>query len=69
MVESAVNKLLHAPTTRLKASAAEGDAAEYVGAIRHLFDLPENSPPPSGAVIDGSDPGPVQKDDDGRVTH
>jgi hypothetical protein len=53
----------------LKASAAEGDAAEYVGALRHLFDLPENSPPSSGAVADESGPAPVRKDDDGRVTH
>jgi glutamyl-tRNA reductase len=43
MMESSVNKLLHAPTTRLKASAAQGEsgAADYVDALRHLFDLPE----------------------------
>jgi glutamyl-tRNA reductase len=41
MVESAVNKLLHAPTTRLKASAAEGAAADLASALKHLFDLRE----------------------------
>jgi glutamyl-tRNA reductase len=42
MVSAAVNKLTHAPTTRLKAAAAEGAATEYVEVLRHLFDLPEN---------------------------
>jgi glutamyl-tRNA reductase len=42
MVESAVNKLLHAPTTRMKARAAEsGDAGELAAAVKYLFDLPE----------------------------
>ena len=41
MMESATNKLLHAPTTRLKASAASDASADFVGALRHLFDLPE----------------------------
>ena len=42
MVESAVNKLLHAPTTRLKARASEGDdAGELAAALRMLFDLTE----------------------------
>ena len=41
MMESATNKLLHAPTTRLKASAATEASADFVGALRHLFDLPE----------------------------
>jgi glutamyl-tRNA reductase len=42
MVESAVNKLLHAPTTRLKARAADGDdARELALAVRYLFDLQE----------------------------
>ena len=56
MVESAVNKLLHAPTTRLKASATDGDAAEYVAALKHLFDLPEHASiaPPASADESGS---------------
>ncbi|HEY8041472.1 MAG TPA: glutamyl-tRNA reductase [Polyangiaceae bacterium] len=42
MMESAVNKLLHAPTTKLKARAAEGDdAAELAAVMRFLFDLQE----------------------------
>jgi glutamyl-tRNA reductase len=42
MMESALNKLLHAPTTNLKARAAEReDAAELAAAVRYLFDLQE----------------------------
>jgi glutamyl-tRNA reductase len=42
MVESTVGKLLHGPTTRLKARAAESDdASELAAAMRHLFDLEE----------------------------
>jgi glutamyl-tRNA reductase len=42
MMESAMNKLLHAPTTKLKTRAAEGDdAAELAAAVRFLFDLQE----------------------------
>jgi glutamyl-tRNA reductase len=42
MMESAVNKLLHAPTTKLKSRAAEGDdAGELAAAMRYLFDLQE----------------------------
>jgi hypothetical protein len=41
MVESATNKLLHAPTTRLKAAAASSDGNDLVEAARHLFDLPD----------------------------
>jgi glutamyl-tRNA reductase len=42
MLESSINKLLHAPTTRLKARAAEGeDAMELAASMRFLFDLQE----------------------------
>jgi glutamyl-tRNA reductase len=41
MVESATNKLLHAPTTRLRASAGASDGNDLVRAAKHLFDLPE----------------------------
>lgn len=45
MLESALGKLLHAPTARLKARAAEGDdAVELAAAIRFLFDLQEIAP-------------------------
>jgi glutamyl-tRNA reductase len=72
MMESAVNKLLHAPTTRLKTIAAEGSAGDYVDALKHLFDLPEHSSPPPAATERTS--GEVTKkaagdDDDDRVTH
>jgi glutamyl-tRNA reductase len=42
MIESATNKLLHAPTTRLKqaASTSDADAGDLVRAVHHLFDLP-----------------------------
>jgi glutamyl-tRNA reductase len=39
MVHRIVNKLLHEPTVRLKASAAEGNGVEYAQALRELFDL------------------------------
>ncbi len=41
MIESATNKLLHAPTTRLKAAASSSDAGDLVEALHHLFDLPK----------------------------
>jgi glutamyl-tRNA reductase len=41
MVESATNKLLHAPTTRLKAAASTSDAGDLVESLHHLFDLPK----------------------------
>jgi glutamyl-tRNA reductase len=67
MLESSVNKLLHAPTTRLKASAADGGAEELVGALKHLFDLPEHEP----AAPSSRDVGGVASDaeDAERVRH
>lgn len=45
MLESALNKLLHSPTTRLTERAAEGeDARELAAAVRFLFDLQELGP-------------------------
>ncbi len=41
MMDSATNKLLHAPTTRLRESRGEGDAGDLVRVLLHLFDLPE----------------------------
>lgn len=49
MVESATNKLLHAPTTRLKASAGASDGNDLVRAAQHLFDLPAGAPAEAGA--------------------
>jgi glutamyl-tRNA reductase len=39
LVHRIVNKMLHDPTVRLKASAAEGNGVEYAHAIRELFAL------------------------------
>jgi glutamyl-tRNA reductase len=46
MIDSATNKLLHAPSTRIKQSVAEGEdrSAELVSSLRYLFDLPEPRP-------------------------
>jgi glutamyl-tRNA reductase len=41
MIEAATNKLLHTPTARLRALAADPRGADYVEALRELFDLPE----------------------------
>ncbi len=40
MMESATNKLLHAPTTRLREAAAKGDA-DLIALLAESFDLPE----------------------------
>ncbi|MGO9712685.1 MAG: glutamyl-tRNA reductase [Polyangiaceae bacterium] len=71
MMESAVNKLLHAPTTRLKASAADGGAAEFVAALKHLFDLPEHAAvaPARGGDASGESAPQESEEDDDRVTH
>jgi glutamyl-tRNA reductase len=46
MLESALNKLLHTPTAKLKARAADNeDAHEFAAVVRHLFDLHEISMP------------------------
>jgi glutamyl-tRNA reductase len=66
MIDSALNKLLHAPTTRLKAGVSEGDGADLVRAVVHLFDLPETTkaavPEPPGAR--DADDAPSADDDE-----
>lgn len=53
MIESATNKLLHAPTTRLKTAAGASDGNDLVRATQYLFDLPVASPPePSSPTVD-----------------
>jgi len=76
MMESAVNKLLHAPTTRLKASASDGSAADYAEALLHLFDLPTHASlrpgvasPPKPLVDDPAAPAARSEDDDDHVRH
>lgn len=49
MVESATNKLLHAPTTRLRTAAAANEGNDLVRAAQHLFDLPEAPPEETSA--------------------
>jgi glutamyl-tRNA reductase len=39
LTEALVNKLLHEPTTRLRAASDNGHAAEYAQTVRHLFGL------------------------------
>lgn len=43
MVESATNKLLHEPTTRLRAAASSAAGGELAQSLKHLFDLPDVS--------------------------
>jgi len=44
LVHRLVNKILHQPTVRLKARAAQGDGPEYAQALSHLFALAEMEP-------------------------
>jgi glutamyl-tRNA reductase len=65
MVDSALNKLLHAPTTRLKARASEGDdARELAMAIRFLFDLQE-----VGVAAEGDGAPTAEPAEDEHLTH
>ncbi|MGH7285923.1 MAG: glutamyl-tRNA reductase [Polyangiaceae bacterium] len=65
MMESAINKLLHAPTSKLKAAASMQEGADLATALQALFDLPEVSPTPSKPELDDA---PAEEDDE-RVTH
>ncbi len=77
MVESATNKLLHAPTTRLKLAASSSDAGDLVDALHHLFDLPKPAEEPgeserdSRSSIKNEDPTGDESDDshDKRLAH
>ncbi len=56
MLESTLSKLLHAPTTRLKERAADGeDARELAAAVRFLFDLKELGAAPAEGTPDPGD--------------
>jgi glutamyl-tRNA reductase len=44
LAKSVLDRFLHEPTLRLKASAGSGRAAEYAAAIRYIFDLGEEKP-------------------------
>jgi glutamyl-tRNA reductase len=41
MVESATNKLLHAPTTHLRRAAGDGDAQSLAATLKEVFELPD----------------------------
>lgn len=45
MIDSATNKLLHTPTTRLKSAASKADGNDFVALARQLFDLPDEDAP------------------------
>jgi glutamyl-tRNA reductase len=64
MVESGIAKLLHSPTARLKARAAEGDdGQELAAAVRFLFDLHEPSPPKEAESGEGA----ARSDEEGQL--
>jgi len=70
MLESGVNKLLHSPTTKLKARAAEAnDAGELAAAVRFLFDLQESAAAQKAARAEaaGEPAKEAQEDDDERL--
>jgi hypothetical protein len=68
MLESALNKLLHAPTARLKASAVDGgDADELASAVRVLFDLQDIATTAEAAR--GESATVAQDEDDERLAH
>ena len=68
MMESAVGKLLHAPTTKLKARAAEADdAGELAAAMQFLFDLQIIVAEKEQAAPQGEGDGDAEKDGDERL--
>jgi len=75
MIESATNKLLHAPTTRLKAAASSSDAGDLVASVQHLFDLPVSAPLEDEHRRDSRERQPAaeavgaQDDEGGRLPH
>jgi len=46
MVDSATNKLLHAPTTHLRRAAGDGDAQTLAATLKEMFELPDTPLPP-----------------------
>jgi glutamyl-tRNA reductase len=73
MLESALGKLLHAPSAHLRARASEGeDAGELASALRFLFDLKEIGPeaePPSKGDAPASVGDAVKHGGDGTLSH
>ncbi len=75
MMESATNKLLHAPTARLKDAAGASEGDDLVRAAQHLFDLPTVPPPdssrslPPPSIPSGTSMPPGADDTEKRVPH
>ena len=68
MLESAVNKFLHAPTARLRARASgTGDAGELAAAVRYLFDLEEVGVEKDAERPEGAEDGHRADDDERTV--
>src|SRR5262249_52328160 len=44
LTKAIVNKLLHEPTVRARAAAAEGDGIQHLDSVRHLFALEARAP-------------------------
>ena len=65
MMESAANKLLHAPTTHLRRAVAESEEMDLLRAAIVLFELPE--PKEDGALDDEAET--ERESADERVTH
>jgi glutamyl-tRNA reductase len=65
MIDAAVNKVLHLPTSRIKAMAADPRGDDLVKAVHHLFDLTEAVKNIDGAQATES---PVQADESGAAT-
>ncbi len=63
MIESATNKLMHTPTTRLKQASVEEDGPDMVRALTHLFDLPEPHEEAPNDTASGKDVGQAAQDD------
>ena len=71
MIESATNKLMHTPTTRLKQASADEDGPDMVRVLSHLFDLPEHhdeAPKETASTKDLSSAGD-ESAEKGRQTH
>ena len=51
LTQGLVNKILHTPFTELKQAALRPDRTEFVGVVRTIFHLPEESPSAASAIL------------------
>jgi len=56
MMESATNKLLHAPTTHLRDASREPEGLDAVHVVKRLFDLPEEPEAQAASAPDPDEP-------------